>query len=300
MRSLFLILLLVSASFCQEPVIKRVVTVSTDVSCPDDILTMRAISSDGKPAAGIELRLVLHSPYQGLRAVKTTDSSGEATAELTKPGEYRIYIRTDAYNHKDFEEFDYPSMCPPPPPEDFDIQVQPDCNNSLLLITVSQDGMPLSDVMISTFNWSSTSSADGLAAFPLDEGYAYVTAEKAGFTMKGLWVNVSCAPPPLPPPPECLQDGDCAFDQLCANQSCIDITGECGYPENHSWIDYECCDDEGCGYLMICENNTCELEPQPIKNETNITSNETAVDDERPQGVCIAALLPLLLLGARR
>ncbi len=276
MRLLLLLILLASISFAQvEPEITRFLHIEKDVSCPDNMLTMQAVASDGKPAPGVELRLVLHYPYQGLRAVQTTDSKGIAKAKLTKPGNYRIYIRTDDYNHDDFEEFDYPEMCPPPPPKGFNVTVGKDCNNSQLIVTATEEGDPLEDVFISTEKWSSTSNPQGIVVFPLEEGLIYITANRSGYSSIQFWADINCTPPPPPPPPECLQDQNCSFDQFCENETCINITGECGYPENHSWVSYECCEDEDCGFRMICRNNTCEVRPPPPENITQ--ENETEI-----------------------
>jgi hypothetical protein len=299
MRALFFLMLILSFSFAQN--VTYFLNVSSGVLCPDDRLVMEAIASNGHSVPGIELRLVLHSPYQGLRAVQTTDSKGQASAILTKPGEYRIYISTDDYNHPQYVTFNYPEMCPEPPPKSFNLSVFPDCNNSLLIISANESGIPLEDVFIKTLNWSSFSGPSGSVAFPLEEGYAYIQANKSGYDKYAFWFNVSCAPPEPPkPPPECLENSSCAQNQYCANETCMNLTGSCGYPDNHSWIDYECCDDNGCGYKMVCVNNSCAIEPAPEPNITeNLSENESAepiVEKEPEQVPLWAVALGLIAL----
>jgi len=56
---------------------------------------------------------------------------------------------------------------------------------------------------------------------------------------------------------ECLVDADCADDQMCVSRTCINLTGECGYPLNHSWVEYECCENIDCADMETCENAEC-------------------------------------------
>lgn len=280
MRLPLLLLLVISFSFAQN--ITYFLNISGQLICPGDILVMTAEASNGQPAPGVELRLVLHYPYQGLRALQTTDSSGQASTKLTKPGEYRIYINTDEYNHPQYVSFNQSELCPPLPPESFNLTVIPDCNSSLLIISAYQDSTPLEDVFIRTLNWSSFSSPSGSVAFPLEEGYVFIQANKSGYVSQEFWTNVSCRPPEPPkPPPECLEDSSCADNQYCMNETCMNLTGECGYTLNHSWVDYECCEDVECGYKMICDNNSCILEPPPPPNasEENATSDDIGTQE---------------------
>lgn len=296
MRLVLFLLLILSFSFAQN--VTYFLNVSAQVQCPEDILLMKAIASNGKAVPGIELRLVLHYPYQGLRAVQTTNSSGEASAKLTKPGEYRIYIKTEDYNHPQFVTFNYSQLCPEPPPKSFNLTVAPDCNSSLLIITANDSGTLLEDVFIRTLNWSSFSGPSGSVAFPLEEGYVYVQANKTGYFEQAFWTNVSCRPPEPEPLPECLENSSCASSQYCSNETCMNLTGECGYPDNHSWVEYECCEDADCGYKMICENNSCVLEPVPEPNITNTSQNESAVPvmEEKSEEIPIWAVAAAVLI----
>jgi hypothetical protein len=297
MRIVLVLLLIISLSFAQN--ITYFLNLSAEIICPDNILVMTAHSSGGNTVPGIELRLVLHSPYQGLRAVQTTNSSGQASAELTKPGLYRVYMKSENYNHPDFVSFNYSEMCPPLPPKNFSINVTPDCNNSLLIITAEHEGMPLEDVFIRTLNWSSFSSPAGMVAFPFEEGYVYIQANKTGYFKHAFWTNVSCKPPEPEPEPECLENSSCLFNQFCSNQTCVNITGTCGHAENHSWISYECCEDNDCGYKMICTNNSCILEPPPEINVTeNVSLEDEPVKQEQPEQIPLWSIPIVLILIA--
>ncbi|MBU0527180.1 hypothetical protein KKE92_01755 [Candidatus Micrarchaeota archaeon] len=300
---IFLFLFLLSA-FSFSLNVTHFLNIETEIICPDNDLVMTAIASNGSPAPAVELRVVLHSPYQGLRAVKTTDKDGIAVAELTKTGLYRIYINTEFYNHDDFVEFNYSELCPAPPPKQFNISVIPLCNQSQLMVQVAEDDVPLQDVFVRTLNWSSTTNNYGQVILPLDEGYVYIVANKSGFVRQEFWIDINCTPAPPPPSPECLQNPDCAPNQICENETCVNISGTCGYAENHSWIDYACCEDNDCGYKMICENNSCIIKPAPKPNITeNISSNDsnksTLAEDEGPSQIqlgIIAAILILLII----
>lgn len=245
---------------------------------------------------------MLYAPFQGLRALKHTDEQGMTFVELTKPGEYRIYMQAEDYNHPQYVEFRYPEMCPPPPPKSFNVSIEPDCNNSQLMVTVTENGEPLEGVFIRTEEWSSLTQSAGRVPFPLEEGLVFISANKSGYSYQEMFVDIDCTPP------ECLEDEDCAFDQYCADENCTNVTGTCGYAANHSWISYECCSDSDCESGFECLNNSCVLKPPPpppvnVTNvtEENISTNETLPPGEEEQvAVCPAAILLLLFLFFRK
>ena len=284
-----LFLLLISVSFAQEePVITRYLYLEAEKFCPDDNFVITATSSSGSPAPGVELRIVLYEPYQGLRALETTDANGQTETRITKTGHYRIYIRTDEYNHPGYLEFDYPELCPPPPPEQYDVAIDYDCENNLTTVTVTKEAEPLEGVEVSTDIWSSTTSQKGIVVFPMKQGNIRFYTEFPGYLPVNLTETIDCTPP------ECLQDLNCSFNQICRNESCVNITGECGYPENHSWISYDCCEDEECGFRMICQNHSCIIRPEPPKPEINETVPEEPIEEE-PEA-CAPFVIPLVLI----
>lgn len=56
---------------------------------------------------------------------------------------------------------------------------------------------------------------------------------------------------------ECTKDSDCDDDEICDNNKCVEIEGDCGYAKNHKWIVYECCGDINCDDEEECKNNEC-------------------------------------------
>ncbi|MFN7991092.1 MAG: hypothetical protein U0R44_02940 [Candidatus Micrarchaeia archaeon] len=288
-----------------ETNITRFLDVSLNTSCPGNLLTAVATSSDGLPAAGIELRLVLYEPYQGLRALQHTDQGGMARFELTKAGKYRLYIYTKNYNHDQYAEFAYPALCPPPPPRQMNITALPDCGKGILLVRAADaNGTPLEGAFISVQDgrsWSSLSGKSGEVSFPLDEGDIFINASRGNYSTVGFYSTVDCTPP------ECLEDGQCASNQYCSEEKCVEAVGTCGYPANHSWVHYTCCSDTDCGNASMCINNTCILRPPPpqpqnITNLSNATPtaknalpNETV--NEGGKGVAGGCLGSALLLA---
>lgn len=274
-------------------------TVTTNVTCPDNTLHVLAMGSDGNPGVNIALRLALMEPYQGLRAVMHTDENGMASVELTKTGLYRLRIYTDDYNHEEYLEFNYSEMCPPPPPKQMEVDVEPDCINGNVLINITSGGVPVSGVLIRTEKWSSLTGSSGFASFPLEEGLTYISAESSGYAKVEFYKNLSCAPPP-----ECVQDGDCADDQYCANNECVNVTGTCGYAANHSWMAYDCCSDSDCGADSLCTGNRCVLLPPPpeanLTNESEIPAQpEEPRPNPQPGGdltIYVIGLVALLLI----
>jgi len=326
MRFLLLFLLLsvsIAVAANQQPEIIRFVSFNLTATCPDNNLHILATASDGTPAPEVKLRLVLHEPYQGLRAVMVTDADGQASVELTKPGNYRIYVYSLDYNYDDFVEFDYPEMCPPPPPIRMEINVTPDCEKGTLGILVTSEGAPLSEAFVRAEKWSSLTGTSGSVSFPLEEGQIYITAEKSGYSKIELFQNINCSTPPV----ECVQDADCDAEEYCAENECVAvIQGTCGQVENHSWIEHECCSDADCPADFICENHVCTAvqlpEPQEppvsepeanLTNETNVSENLTEEKPEAPPEssssiiyvgagivVCIVVFLIVAKLSGRK
>ena len=289
MRFLLFIILLISFSFAEELVIKRALDISATIVCPGNHLVLSAEDSAGNPAENVELRLVRHYPYNGLVALGNTDQNGLIEFILTKNGTYRVYINTDEYNHDDFAEFEYSELCPPEATPEFEISVEPDCEKKNLVISAYDNG-PLKDVIITTYNWASTTSSFGNAVLPLEEGFLSINAQLENYKEQNLTVEIDCTPP------DCTEDSACAMNQFCENETCIDITGECGYAGNHSWVSYECCEALDCGEKMLCENNSCIPEPEPIINET---INETIIEPEpipEKEPVCVTFVIPFALL----
>lgn len=92
-------------------------------------------------------------------------------------------------------------------------------------------------------------------------------------------------PPPVEPEvecpvDECTADEDCDGDEQCLVgeeaplpeceplHACETLEGECGYAENHTWIEYECCEDADCEQGYACIEDLCtEIEPEIQANE---------------------------------
>ncbi len=271
----FLILLLVSLSFAQAPEIKRSISVDGEVECPGDILHFEIRASDGSFADNVELRLVLHYPYQGLTAIKNVDG-GIGSFQLTKNGTYRIYIKTEQYNHDDFVQFDYPKMCPPVPQRQLALSIDPDCSANTMIVKAT-DPEPVKDAIISSGNWSTTTNSEGEAIVPFVEGINRVSVSKENYTGAEQYFDIDCNPP------ECLENNECGSDEICSNFSCIKISGDCGFAQNHSWYQYQCCGNSDCNG-SICINNSCK----------EIITNEIIIETEKP-ATC-ASLIGLLLL----
>jgi hypothetical protein len=186
----FLLLAISIAWAANDTPIKRYMDLQTSTSCPGDMLHINATSSDGAHPAGIELRIVLYEPFYGLRGLTHTDSNGSASIQLSKTGNYRIYFVTPAYNHPDYVEFDYASMCPPPPPKPMNLSIAVDCERHLIYSNATSKGEPLDGVLMRTDSWSTMTGSGGIAFLPLLESesdYVFLSAEKSGFITQSGW-----------------------------------------------------------------------------------------------------------------
>ncbi|MCI0503701.1 carboxypeptidase-like regulatory domain-containing protein [Candidatus Micrarchaeota archaeon] len=305
-------------SFAADDVsITRHLNLATGVTCPGNVLHMNATSSDGTPVPDVEIRLVLYVPYTGFRGLAHTDADGYASLELSKNGSYRIYIYNTTLDHDKYVEFEYPLMCPPPPPKQMNVTVEPDCESLRLNITATKNetGEPLEGVFIQAGNWSSFTGNSGQVSVPFEKDYVYIQAERGNYTKQEFYFDARCLPPP-----ECVTGSDCDGFEFCnAGGNCENITGACGYPENHTWVAYGCCEDSDCGNeSMFCGNNTCAMKPLPpeppeanitnltnatnagnatnitnMTNQSNATGNESGPGEEAPAGPCTGLILPM-------
>lgn len=279
-----LLVLLVSFASADLPNL----TLTTGKMCPGSILQMNA-TADGQPAPGVTLRVVLYDPYQGLVALQNTTDDGSASVKLTGSGTYRIYIYTRDYEHDEYVEFPF-TLCPPPPPKPMEVGFISDCNSSTVRISVTSNGIPLENVLVSTQNWSSLTGPTGNVSFPFAGGDVLITAEKSGYEKTFVVETVDCSPP------GCRTHDDCAADAYCVGGTCMNVTGICGYPQNHQWVRYACCSDSDCrNESLRCVNKTCAAY-QPPAAPANITKNESATPaSPSSAGACAGAAAVLLL-----
>lgn len=98
-------------------------------------------------------------------------------------------------------------------------------------------------------NW--TDSATGVATFQSAPAADYfITIYRPGYVPSELnWRVADC--------PDCTTNLGCPSNASCAAGKCVPVTGECGFPRNHEWVAYECCDDSACPADRECRNNAC-------------------------------------------
>ncbi|MFA5412371.1 MAG: right-handed parallel beta-helix repeat-containing protein [Candidatus Micrarchaeia archaeon] len=79
--------------------------------------------------------------------------------------------------------------------------------------------------------------------------------------------------------PSCTSDSECASSAACNGGICtaLEAGGDCGTFQNHSWVDFECCDTSDCGAGEVCKDNVCtSMEPLVITpgESTTVASDE--------------------------
>jgi len=82
---------------------------------------------------------------------------------------------------------------------------------------------------------------------------------------------------------ECCADSQCSSDSYCANNVCKKVVGECGYVGVHKWIYYECCKSSDCGSSQTCTNNICS-------GSSTGTGNGTCRIEGQNCGTCCTGL----------
>ncbi len=114
--------------------------------------------------------------------------------------------------------------------------------------------------------------------------------------------------PPTEPQFECTSDADCADVEYCAmavgaaGGTCEPVTGECGYAENHVWVQYECGDEAGCPSCNVgfeCKDHVCVAVEEPEEEPPVGAPEEPAGEEEPPEeGFPWLYLLGFLILLA--
>lgn len=102
---------------------------------------------------------------------------------------------------------------------------------------------------------------------------------------------------------ECYSDGDCDDAYFCdipAGQiggTCEPVTGECGYPQNHTWVQYECGNEVGCQPCPegeVCVNHVC-AERLLTGPETGFVGDNVTLNGKENGGPC--ALCDVVILN---
>ncbi len=190
MRIFPILILMIAIAFASDGA--RYLNLTTSTSCPGDVLTVHAQTSDNSSPAGFQLRLLLYNPYNGLRNVLFTDANGSASVNLSRTGYYRLYFNTTAYIHPDYVDFNY-TLCPQPPANQINLSISADCARDILRVNATSQGFPLGDVFISVDSWSSMTGQSGRAAIPFQgDGYVFMSAQKGSLAPWSGWFETGC------------------------------------------------------------------------------------------------------------
>jgi hypothetical protein len=57
--------------------------------------------------------------------------------------------------------------------------------------------------------------------------------------------------------PECTSNSQCEANAACVEGKCAEVSGACGYADNHKFTEYQCCSDSTCGAGSRCEDHLC-------------------------------------------
>ncbi len=178
--------------------------------------------------------------------------------------------------------------------KDLDVSIFSLCESILLNITSSQESVDSANILIldplTNYPYAtSKTNSSGLASFDLSCGRdLWIKISKPGFYSESFIYNFECNN--QCEPQGCLTDNDCAGNEYCNIPngelvgSCEPVTGECGYAENHQWINYECCSDSDCPIGYGCENNLCVVLDYFEPSE-DLEENVVLEEKEAPQNL---------------
>ncbi len=91
---------------------------------------------------------------------------------------------------------------------------------------------------------------------------------------------------------ECTSNNNCDDDEKCLGGECIEITGECGYADDHKWVKYDCCDNGDCIGNEVCINYKCIILGEGAENDGETGDIETTEietnNDTETTDICIS------------
>jgi hypothetical protein len=224
---------------------KKRMSVDYEFICPGDKVLFNATKAGGDPLSGVSIKVIYKEPpFFGTVGTVTTDATGTADITLTQNGTYKLKATRSGY-HMVEKTFEF-TTCP----SEYECIVDEDCE-------------------------------------PLDECTEEYRCEpvecECGYVSDHQCIEYECCDDEDCPEgqdcidnicrDECYEDDDCKSTEYCDIQegadggSCEDVTGDCGYAENHVWVTYECGDEPGCpacpedgyceDYVCVYRNLTC-------------------------------------------
>lgn len=254
---------------------KDELNLSWEQVCPENGMLVN-VRSDGSTVSGVEVRLLLQDPYYGLIDQQDSNESGQVMFNTDITGTYWIYAHGSGYYSFGPLEAEY-TACEPEVTEgcdvDSDCASTETCEGGTCTQVECECGMIEDRTCVPYECCSDTECSEGEV----------------------------CTGNQCVIEPGCTTDSDCADEETCSSEICIPVeTGECGYVQNHSWQDYECCQDSECADYPYekCTSHTCGPRTYTLKvlSETVTAGSEARIavieDDERMANARISIMSP--------
>ncbi len=240
--------------------------------CPGDVILVN-VTHRGEPVEGVEVRFVLHAPYQGLLGTESTDSEG--IAEFTAPanGTYHFAFTRPHYYYLNPLEVPF-LACPPEAPgclSDSDCPASEACEGGECAPVECACGQ-VRDHACMAFECCSD---DGCGGSEYCSGNECVPVEgQCGYAANHTWQ-----------PYECCSDGDCPAGYACTGNACAALPPS------------ECLLDSDCDAGERCREGECVQASYEIGAPDSITLGQNATvlvtrDGEPAQGLGVAVVAP--------
>jgi len=215
-----------------------------EIECPSDNVVLRFVDDMDDPIVGERIRVdgpVLPTQYYD------TDSDGEISFTAWADGAYRIRVTTASDYCEDEYLLSY-TLCPEGCYDDEDCEIDEYCD---LSVSTPGDCAPV-ECECGEIRDHACEDYECCSDEDCSEGERCVDHECVG---------------------GCEDDSGCAGDEFCSDGACIPVEGDCGYAENHTWYDYECCGDDDCPFGFVCQEFNCVLY-RIITNETGFVGDD--------------------------
>ncbi len=154
------------------------------------------------------------------------------------------------------------------------------------VVSVSSGG-PLEDAEVKVFDKDTLSDvASGSTNSSGEFGFmgcgtdVKIVVVKSGYSTETLYKSlVDCTGCAL----ECIDDADCAENEKCHTNMCVDIDCPCGTISDHSCNAYSCCQDSDCGANQTCVDHEC-VDKYECTSDEDCESTQSCVIPEGAEG----------------
>src|SRR3989338_7484163 len=258
-------------------------SLAVDYQCKKLLVQFK--NANNNPIAGGIVTVYSDSSLTNQLWYASTDNSGIARIDIEK-GSYAIVAKDESGNYATTSFTADKDNC-----GDIKLDHILGCPDLLLVKISDANGKKLKGASVSLVGSGYNSEfkstdADGIITFEnVPDGQHTINLRDYPLFSKILNINkLQCI--------GCKEDIYCEDNEFCnaSEYKCEKVEGECGYPSDHKWVNYECCKDSDCSVVKRCSENICKDRTYElvVPDKTNVSENTRikAYEDGKPCAKC--------------